>query len=102
MSEVTSWQNVNSSNNVTGGGVDYDSGPYDVTFSAGETSASLLLPIIDDNILEGVEDFTVTIDDSSLPQSVNRVDPFSANVIVTDDDREWPQTVINLVSNYSQ
>ena len=69
MSEVTSSQNVNSSNNVTGGGVDYDSGPYNVTFPAGVTSVPFDVPINNDNILEDDEDFTLMID-NSLPHRV--------------------------------
>ena len=35
---------------ITGGGVDYDSGPYTVTFPAGEESVSLRISINHDNI----------------------------------------------------
>ena len=69
MSEVTSSQTVNSSNNVTGGGVDYDSGPYTVTFPAGVTSVPFDVPISDDNILEDDEVFTLIIN-NSLPNRV--------------------------------
>ena len=54
------------------GGVDYDSGPYSVMFTAGMTSVSFDVPINDDNILETNEDFTLTIDSSSLPNGVTR------------------------------
>jgi len=88
VSEVTSSQNVNSSNNVTGRGVDYNSGPYTVTFTAGQTSTTINVPINDDNILENTESFTVTIMRGPLPTGVTRGDPGSATVIIMDNDRE--------------
>ena len=89
VSEVTSSQNVNSSNNITGGGVDYDSGPYTVTIPAGQTSVSFDVAIIDDNMLETTEDFTLTIIQSSLPTGVTRDNPFRATVTLQDNDREY-------------
>ena len=86
MSEVTSSQNVNSSNNVTDGGVDYDSGIYTVTFPAGETSVPFDVPINNDNIFEGNEDFDLTIIRNTLPAGVTRDDPFRATVTIRDDD----------------
>ena len=88
MSEVTSSQNVNSSNNVTGGGVDYDSGPYTVTFTAGITMASFNVSINDDNILENDEDFILTIMSGTLPDGVTRDGDGQATVTIVDDDGE--------------
>ena len=65
MSEVVSSQNVNCSNNITGGGVDYDSGPYTVIFPAGVINVSFDVPIIDDNMVENNETFDLTIVSSS-------------------------------------
>jgi len=65
--------------------VDYTSGPYTVTFPAGETSVTFDVPITDD-ILEGNENFMLTIDQSSLPTGVNRGDPSEATVTIVDDD----------------
>jgi len=83
VSEVTSSQNVISSNNVTGGGVDYNSGQYIITFRAGETSVMFNVSIIDDNILESDEDFTLVIRSRSLLTlgKTNR-----ATVIIADND----------------
>ena len=72
--------------NVSGGGVDYASGPYSVTFPAGVTSASFDVPINDDNILEGNEIFKFTIDLSSLLGDVTASNPLQAAVTVADDD----------------
>ena len=47
--------------NVTGGGVDYNSGPYNVTFPIGSTIVLFDVVINDDGILEGTETFTLVI-----------------------------------------
>jgi len=86
VSEITSLQNVNRI--VIGGGVDYNSGPYSVTFTAGQTSATFDIVIVDNNILEANEDFTLTIVQSSLPTGVTRGNPGSATVTILDNDRE--------------
>jgi len=86
VSEVTSSQNVNSSNNITGGGVDYDSGPYTVTFTAGVTSVPFDVPINDDNILENTEMFTLDINPSTLPNRVTVGNPGEATVTIMDTD----------------
>ena len=86
MSEVTSSQNVNSSNNVTGGGVDYDSGPYTVTIPAGVTSASVNVPINDDNILEADEMFNLNVDSTTLPTGVTVGAIGSSSVTIENDD----------------
>jgi len=66
--------------------VDYNSGPYPVTFLAGVTSVTFDIPITDDNILESRENFTLTIDQFSLPTSVNRGNPDEATVNIVDND----------------
>ena len=86
MSEVTSSQNVNSSNNVTGGGIDYDSGPYTVTFTAGQTNVPLNIPINNDNICERNENFNLTINSTSLPTDVTVGDTSSSTVVIVDDE----------------
>ena len=86
MSEVKSSQNVSSSNNVTDGGVDYDSGIYTVTIPAGQISVPFDVPINDDDIIEGNEDFDLTIIRTSLPDGVTRGDPASATVTIVDNE----------------
>jgi len=81
-------QCVNSSNNVTGGGVDYNSGPYSVTFTAGQTSVSFDVPINDEDIFEDDENFSLTINPSSLPPSCSLGDPSSATVTIVNDEGE--------------
>ena len=67
--------------------MDYTSGPYTVTFSAGQTTATFNVPITDDNISEGDENFMLTIN-QTLPDGVTRGDPFEATVSIFDNDRK--------------
>ena len=72
--------------NVTGGGVDYTSRPYNVTFPAGVTMVTFDVPINDDNKVEGNEIFNLTLDLSSLPSVVTTGIPLQATVTIADDD----------------
>ena len=47
--------------NHTGGGIDYVSAQFNVTFPAGSTNASFDIMIVDDGVLENDEMFFVTI-----------------------------------------
>jgi len=67
---------------------DYGYGPYTVTFPARTTIFILNIPIRDDNILEGNENFTLTINLSSLPDNIFIGDNNQATVIIADDDRK--------------
>ena len=71
---------------ITGGGVDYDSGPYTVTFPAGEESVSLGISINDDNIFEHNENFVLTINVSSLPTGVTIGNHNKTIVTIVDND----------------
>ena len=66
--------------------MDYGSGPYTVMFLAGVTSASFNITINDDMISEGNENFTPTIDPSSLPTGGTVVNPGEATVTIKDCD----------------
>ena len=46
---------------IQGGGVDYNSGPYNITFPIGSTIASFDITIIDDNVFEFDEMFSISI-----------------------------------------
>ena len=97
MSEVTSSQNVNSSNNVTDGGVDYDSGPYTVTFTAGETRAQLNIPLIADDLQETNETFRLIIS-TMLPTDVTRSRTNGqSTVTIVDDDCECQHNLFTIV-----
>ena len=68
--------------------MDYTSGPYTVTFAAGQTTATFDVPINDDNIYEGNEDFILNIDGASLPTGVTAGSPDEATVTIVDNDRK--------------
>ena len=46
---------------TTAGGIDYNSGPYNVTFPIGSTNVSFYIIINGDNVLEDDEMFNVSI-----------------------------------------
>ena len=69
---------------------DFVNGPGSVTIAAGETEATVRIPIIDDNAREGEESFAVNIPGEGLPRdSVLRLgSPPTVTVFITDDDEE--------------
>ena len=67
-------------------GVDYKSGPYSVTFPAGQINATFNVSIMDDDISEGNEYFNLSIDLSSLPIEVNTSNPAEVLVTIVDDE----------------
>ena len=66
--------------------MDYTSGPYTVTFPAGQTTATFNVPITDDMILEGIENFMLTIN-QTLPTNVTRGTPNEATVTIYEDGK---------------
>lgn len=76
-------------NNLAAKDGDFDSGPYDVTFMAQDTRVSFTVPISNDDMFEGNEDFTLTIDPSSLTSHVTTSDPDQATVTIIDDDCKY-------------
>ena len=68
----------------TGGHVDYTSGPYTVTFPAGETHVTFKVSITNDIIMEENENFNLTIDPSSLSSDITVIN--QATVTIVDDD----------------
>ena len=66
--------------------MDHDSGPHPITIDVGQTTATFNVTINDDNILEGNENFTLTINSSSLPTGVTRGDHGQATVTIMDND----------------
>ena len=74
------------SETLTGGGVDYDSGPYTVIIPAGERNTSLSIPINDDNIFEHNENFGLTVNVSSLPTGVYIGNNNETIITIVDND----------------
>ena len=64
--------------------MDYDSGPYSVTFVAGQTTFTFDVSISNDNILEGNENFILNINPSSPPTDVTVGNPGQATVTIVE------------------
>ena len=76
-------------NNDPTGNDDYDPGPYTIRIPAGSTVVPFDIPIADDNILEGTENFDIIIVPGSLPDDVSVGNPGRATVNIIDDDRKY-------------
>ena len=61
-------------------GDDFAAGPYNVNFTAGQQSATLLLPTVDDNVTELYECFKVVFVSKNIFRVINK--PFSKTVVV--------------------
>ena len=72
--------------NFIGEDEDYTSGPHSVTFRAGKTITLLSVPIYDDNIFEGNENFMLAIDSFSLPSDLTVGNPNQVAVTIVEDD----------------
>ena len=71
--------------NITGGGVDYNSGPYNVTFPARANIAAFNIIINNDDVLEYNETFNLTIIESSLPGNIILGKIYLAKVTILND-----------------
>ena len=68
------------------GGDDYDTGPYTVSFSAGQQYATLMVSTMDDNITELSEYFKVVINSTDQPGLVDIGSPNMAFITIKDND----------------
>ena len=76
------------------GDVDYNAGLYNVTlynvtFPAGDVRVMFNVSITDDNILEMVEKFNLTISSTSLPSRIFSDDIEQTTVFITDNDGKY-------------
>lgn len=69
--------------------MDYLSGPYNVTFSAGGTIASFEFSSINDDVLESNENIILTIDPSSLPNDVTVGISDNSTITILDDEGKF-------------
>ena len=74
---------------VTEADIDYGAGPYNITFLAGRTKVVFNVTIVDDNVVETDENFTLTIDPSSLPSKILVGSPSQTRVTILDDDSKF-------------
>ena len=71
------------------GGVDFQSSSYQVTFLAGETTASVSIPITDDTTAELTEAFSavLTITATAASQGITKGAADTVTIDIADDDR---------------
>ena len=74
--------------NITGEGVDYDSGPYSIDVFVGMTSVLFSISINNDMTFEGNETFMLNIN-SHLPYGIFIGYPGEAIVTIVDDDSKY-------------
>jgi len=67
------------------GGVDYEPGPYNVTFLPGTQLRFFTINIINDKLYEGNEIFNLSVDTSTLPRGIG-YDGVEACVTIEDDE----------------
>ena len=68
------------------GHVDYNAGLFNILLPAGELGMAFNISITDDNILENVEEFNLTINSTSLPNRILNGDIQQTAIFITDDD----------------
>ena len=75
-------------NFVSAAGQDYTGGSYTATFLAGQTTASVSIPITDDTTAELTEDFSVvlTIPAAAASQDITKGAADTATIDIIDDD----------------
>lgn len=78
--------------NLTESNVDYVSGPYNVTFTAGQNTTKVSVLLIDDKILEDNETFYLEIKPGSLPDGVISGSHNITKLVITDDESKLLQT----------
>ena len=71
------------------GGVDYESGPYYVTFHKGKITAQFCVNINDDRFLELNEMFGLEINSTSLPYCVAHKHLHTAYVAILDNECKY-------------
>ena len=83
-----------------GSGLDHNLGSYTVTIAAGETTASLDIPLYDDMIYKDIEDIQLRIISSSLPRGVS-VSNDKATITIVDDIGKRDFYLQNFLINYN-
>ena len=72
-------------------GMDYDNAPLIATFNAGDTTTTVLIPIVNDNIEEEDEELNLTITISPLTD-VKLGTLVNANAIIIDSSKDTVTT----------
>ena len=83
---------------IAAAGQDYTGGSYTATFLAGETTASVSIPITDDTTAELTEAFSAVLTIPATSTSITRGAADTATIDITDDD---PVEVVFNPTHYS-
>ena len=70
---------------------DYKAGPYSVTFPAWTTFIPLSVILYKDDVVEGNENFILSINQSSLPDNITTDNHGQTTVTIFDDDCKFCQ-----------
>ena len=70
-------------------GKDYNSGSYEILFTAGQTKVSFNISIFEDEIKDDNEMFTLTIFKTMLPDRVSAGNPSTSTVIIADTTGQY-------------
>ena len=73
-------------NFVSAAGQDYAGGSYTATFLAGQTTASVSIPITDDTTAEPSEDFSAVLTIPATATGITKGAADTATIDITDDD----------------
>ena len=87
------------SNDITGGGDDYNSGPYNVTFPVGVTSVSFNITINNDNVLEYNETFSLFITEELLLKNILLGEFNTTEVVIVNDGTSGEYALILIINN---
>ncbi|MBD2322527.1 MULTISPECIES: Calx-beta domain-containing protein, partial [unclassified Desertifilum] len=79
------------------GGQDYDNTPQTITFAANQTTATLTVPITDDDIFEGDETFTLSLANPSNNAVIGAQS--TATVTIIDNDGQPQLSISNVTVN---
>ena len=93
---------VKSSTFHSTGGSDYETGPYTVTFTAGQLYATLTVSTMDDNTTELSEYFSAMIPSTDQPSAAEIGSPNMTFITIEDNDPGMLQHAIYISSNSTQ
>ena len=78
---------------------DFAAGPYNVNFTAGQQSATLMLPTVDDNVTELYECFKVVFVSKFTYRVINK--PFSDVTVIVSEYLLWICIIDNDPGTYA-
>lgn len=96
---ATSTIDYNTGDGTATAGADYTATNGTLTFAAGETSKTVSIPILNDNIFEGNESFNFALSNLTGGANVNLLDPKTATLTISDNDNQPSISAQNITIN---